>query len=176
VKLIANVRRVNLYRAMTGDKRPDIGWLGRPYGTFDNIPLLENPKFEKGRGIELSAQQIERIMSWNNQERFNWLVSHDNKTDMVLAYDETTGIYRQHTPEVSGGALVNVLEFVGNFAKIECWDAAFDLPLNLPPHLLYVWRALTLDGTSYIPRGGVVFPILYWRPWAYLPAVWLEKI
>ena len=175
--------RLNPYRTMTGDVRPDIGWLGRPYGTFDNIPLLENPILIKGGGLNLTPQIIQVVRDINPdsngrtaEEKFNWLISPGDTTTMVMSYDATMGIYRQLTPEVAGGALVNVLEIVGMFAKIECWPVGIKLLRDLPDYLVYTWTALTIGGTSFQPVGGVKFPILYWRPWAYIPLQWVYKV
>lgn len=185
---------LNLYRAMLGSERPDIGWLSRPYGTFDNIPLLERMYLEKGRGLNLTHQQWDMTKAWNpdsngftQNEKLNWLTSSENGTDMVLSYDPALDIYRQHTPEVSGGAIVNVLGIETSpggmqFARIQCWNWTNPFPMEIPYPLGYVWTALYPptpgypNGKSYTPRGGVRFITQYWRDWAYLPLDWLEKI
>lgn len=179
---------LNLYRVMYGNERPDIGWLGRPNGTFDNVPLCENMRLEKGAGITIPPMQWDRIVLMNpasagatQKEKIGWLVSSLG-TDKIIFYNEATGTYRQHTPEVAGGATVNVLEIQGNFAKVGCWNINDVIPENLPMHFVYTWTALTLPkpgypiGQTFIPRDGVKFPILYWRNWAYLPLQWLVKL
>lgn len=182
------IKRRNLWRVMTGDERPDIGWIDRPYETFDNVPILENMKLEKGSSLKIT-QHWPRIMKWNpdgggysQAEKEAWMVSSEGSTAMPIAYDDATRTYRQHTPEVSGGAIVNVLDTIGNFNVIECWDVTQVLPAILPLYLIYVWRALLppkpgfSTGISYVPRGGIKFPILYWRNWGYLPKQWMVQL
>lgn len=185
MKIDVDVRHVNLYRVLLGNERPAIGWLDPPLGTFDNVPLLENMKLEKGAGINLTDQQWKNIVDLNpdgdgpeetQQKKIAWLESSDNATNMVMEYNSATGIHRIHTPEVSGNSLVNVLNVVGNFAIVECWDVSNPFPENWPFPLVFKWRALTLSGASYEPRGGIRFPTVYWRSWAYLPFKWMKKL
>ena len=178
----------DIWRVLRGDERPDIGWLGRPYKTFDNVPLLENKVYGKGTGIDVT-QHWPNILAYNpdsggftQAQKEAWLLSGEDGTDMVIMYDELTKRYRQHTPEVSGGALVKSIGVDDNFLMIECWVNSSPLPAALPSYLLYTWRALRPPapghptGISYIPRGGVQFPILYWRSWAYLPLEWVVRL
>jgi len=84
---------LNLYRALHGDERPDIGWLDINLGSFDIIPLLPNPKLEKGDPLKLDAAQVEAIRKLNPDDgeftakkKFHWLVDEEGTRD-VMAYD-----------------------------------------------------------------------------------------
>lgn len=180
---------LNLHRVMFGWERPDIGWLGRPYHTFDNVPYLERKIFEKGAGVEITGHwpMIQAINPddgiYTSKEKTNWLQSTTaGATDMPVKYDDL-GRFWVHTPEVSGGALVNVLDIDGDFAIAECWDASKALPEQIPAHFIYTWSALYgpilpdyPTGKTWYPKGGVKFISFYWRDWAYLPYRWLVKI
>jgi hypothetical protein len=171
---------LNLYRALHGNERPDIGWLDVNLGSFDIIPLLPNPKLEKGDPLKLDAAQVEAIQKLNPDDgeftakkKFQWLVDEEGNRD-VMAYDEVNDEYRIPSPGISGGALVNVLSIVGKFAKIETLAGA--IPEDLPPHLVFTWYGFTTGGALFIPRGGVRFPVLFSEPSAYVPLQWLEKV
>ncbi len=170
---------LNLHRAMHGDERPDIGWLGINKGSFDIIPLLPNTKLEKGDPLKLDAAQVAAIRKLNPdgggftaQQKWNWLVDDIGNRD-VMAHDDITDEYRIPSPGISGGAHVNVLETMGDFAKIE--TLAGTIPDNLPSHLVFTWYGFA-DTKLFKPFGGVQFPVLFSRTSAYVPSAWLVKL
>ena len=170
---------LNLYRAMLGNERPNIGWLGINTGSFDIIPLLPNRKLEKGDPLKLDAAQVEAIQKLNPdgggftaKQKWNWLVDDIGNRD-VMAYDESADEYRIPSPGISGGALVNVLKVSGDFAEIETLSG--DIPDNLPSHLVFTWYGFA-GSKLFIPYGGVKFPVLFSQTSAYVPLLWLEKL
>jgi hypothetical protein len=171
---------LDLYRALHGNERPDIGWLGINLGSFDIIPLLPNPKLEKGDPLKLDAAQVDAIRKLNPngseftaKKKWRWLVDEEGNRD-VMAYDAINDEYRIPSPGISGGAQVNVLSIVGNFAKIETLAGA--IPEDLPSHLVFTWYGFTKTGVLFTPCGGVRFPVLFSEPSAYVPLQWLEKL
>ncbi len=180
INLNPTTESLNLYRALHGNERPDIGWLGINLGSFDVIPLLHNPKLEKGDPLKLDAAQVDAIQKLNPDgseftasKKWRWLVDEEGNRD-VMAYDVTNDEYRIPSPGISGGAQVNVLSIVGNFAKIETLAGA--IPEGLPPHLVFTWYGFTKGGALFTPCGGVKFPVLFSEPSAYVPLQWLEKL
>jgi hypothetical protein len=179
----APVEGPNLYRALNGHKRPDIGWLDINIGSFDIIPLLPSPKTQKGESLTLSRDQVDAIRQLNPdgggytaRQKWNWLVDIAGGTRDVMSFDEGTGKYRIPVPGISGGALVNVLGITNRFALIE--TLTDDIPDELPDYLVFTWYAFTKRDPPilYTPYGGVRFPVLFSQPQAYVPLDWLVKV
>jgi hypothetical protein len=151
----------NIWRTVRGDKKPR--WYkpeGINYGSFDIGWLLDADKLVKPQSVRLEKKHINYILWLNsgNQMKVNWLIDQTGTKD-VLAYDEATKKYWIPVPCFSGNNLVKVLEWKGNFARIETVPVGGTLPDTLPPHLLHTWWAFTLVGKYYQPLGGVVYPL-----------------
>ena len=136
---------LNLYRTLHPYPATHDGyfWPARP----DNYPIAPNngsfdvysrlytlpSKTSDGGAIRLTMQQWVAIVAKNDNPYFaNWAV---RGTDRIMMWQDGYQFPVFHYPLCFGGNLVNVLEFKGNFARIETWPAGKDIPADLPAYL-----------------------------------------
>jgi hypothetical protein len=133
-------------------------------GSFDPVWLMENPKISKPHSINLTARHLDYLRWFNgrDEQKIKWLVAQDS-TKKVLSVDDKRN-YRIPVPCCSGNSLVRVVEFFGNFARIETVDINAMLPTALPSYLYHTWWAFNRGGIYYQPHaatGGVKYPLFF---------------
>jgi len=172
----------NIWHTIRGDqKRWGYKPAGANYkntGSFDIGWGLDSMKIVKPRSIVLTHAIMDSILILNhrNQDAVDWLVSQKGN-DKQLTVDED-GRYKCPVPCWSGNNIVNVLEIIGNFARVEAVDIHKPIPADLPDYLLHTWYAFTKDGHYYMPFagvGGVKYPLLSDRPFFFVQMKGLYK-
>ena len=150
-----------IWYTIRGDRKPE-GYKpeGINYGSFDIAWLLdEKPTnvVNKPSGFKLTTDQV-KYLKHLNREEFGWLVNQGDTT-RVLTMDED-GEYRCPVPCMSGNNQVKVLEWEGQFARIETVNIYKPIPKLLHPWLCHKWWAFRGD-RYYMPfaTGGVKYPL-----------------
>jgi hypothetical protein len=154
-------QKCGIYKTIRGDQKPT-GYKpeGINYGSFDIGWLMDAPKIEKPANIPLEQRHIDYIRLFNiGQEdaAIKWLVDQ-NGTAKVLSVDDA-GNYRLPVPCFSGENIVMVLEWRGEFARIQTVNINEPLPPNLPAYLYHTWGAFTTGGKWFQPLGGIRYPL-----------------
>jgi hypothetical protein len=148
-------------------------------GSFDvwsRLFLVNKPGTAGGK-IRLTKQQWEVIQALNefNPLFAKWAVGQNNISTRIMRWENGYPYPAFHYPLCFGGNLVNVLEFRGQFARIQTLPAGVDFPVNPPAYLKHRCWSVYKAKTNIIrdaPLGGVATPA-YMLVLAHTDSAWI---